>query len=368
MTPSPIGFDLGDRSFTYFVEGGEGGDGRQGGQVAIADGLERATAVVALSGDDWDHVIDQTRTFINLFLAGDLRFVQGDFRVLVEWEPLLKEHHFGIPVYDPRRVDLSDLDLSRTFTTDDSDVEIRSFFGRVGFAHLKNVFSRDAMKALDAEVDRLAGQAAPGDEMSWWVDDPEGKSTLCRLVYAGRRSEVIAGFEKDPTVQRLGTLLRPELRVASDRMEGTSVLLKVPGRTTGLSNIPWHQDCGMGGHSIYCPSVAVGIQITGSDAARGNLLVVPGSHGQTLHYDWKDRYPEAPVVAVDTEPGDVTLHIADVMHASPEPTGQGWRRTMYVTFFPPSLWEHVGPGQAANDLIRREGAKAAALVRPPAGS
>lgn len=356
-TPSPIGFDLGEQSFTYRVEGGE---------VVVRPGLGGATSVIALSGDDWNHVLDQTRTFINLFLAGDLRFVEGDFGAIVDWEPLLKEHHFGIPVYDPRRVDLSDLDLSRTFSAGNSDEEIRDFLTRAGFAHLKGVFTREAMAELDAEVDRLAGAATPGDETSWWVDDADGRRRVCRLVYAGQRSELIGSFENDATVHRLGTLVRPDLRGVTDRMEGTSVLLKVPGRTTGLSNIPWHQDCGMGGHSIYCPSVAVGIQITGSDAARGNLLVIPGSHGQTLHYDWNRRYPDAPVVAVDTEPGDVTLHIADVMHASPEPTGQGWRRTMYVTFFPAALWEHVGPGQAANDLIRRQGAKAAALVQPPA--
>ncbi|HWE56702.1 MAG TPA: phytanoyl-CoA dioxygenase family protein [Acidimicrobiales bacterium] len=353
-TPSPIGFDLGDRSFTYRMLDGE---------VVVQDGLGGAATVVALAGEDWTHLLDQTRTFINLFLAGDLHFVEGNFRAIVEWEPVLKQHHCAIPVYDPARVDLTGIDVTRTFTVEDSDDDIRAFLTSAGFALLKGVFSGDEMRALDTEVDRLAATARPEDERSWWVDDADGHKALCRLVYSGQRSELIAGFESDPTVQRLGRLVRDDLRVAADRMEGTSILLKVPGRTTGLSNIPWHQDCGMGGHSVYCPSVAVGIQITGADAARGNLLVVPGSHGQTLHYDWKDRYPEAPVVAVDTEPGDVTLHIADVMHASPEPAGAGGRRTMYITFFPPALWDRVGTGQASNDLIRRHGNKAAALVR-----
>jgi hypothetical protein len=57
-------------------------------------------------------------------------------------------------------------------------------------------------------------------------------------------------------------------------------------------------------------------------------------------------------VHIDTEPGDVTIHIQDLMHASPAPTGAGLRRTMYVTFYPPSLWDHVGPGEALNDLVR----------------
>jgi hypothetical protein len=351
--PAPLGFDLGSRSFTYEVSGGS---------ISVVDGLEGASAVVALGPDEWEDVLAQRRTFINLFMAGDLRFVAGDFRAVVEWEPLLKEHHCGIPIYDPARTDLSGVDLARTFTPDDSDAEIADFFNRVGFVHLKGVFSAGEMRALDAEVDRLKAMATPGDEASWWVEDAEGSPRCCRLVYTGSRSPLIAGYESDPRVLRLGTLLRSDLRAAVDRMEGTSVLLKVPGPTKGLSNIPWHQDCGMGGHSIYCPSVAVGIQITGSDARRGNLLVIPGSHGQSLHQDWSARYPDTPVVAVDTEPGDVTLHIADVMHASPEPQAEGWRRTMYVTFFPPAVWDHVGAGEAANDLIRRRADKAAALL------
>jgi hypothetical protein len=59
-----------------------------------------------------------------------------------------------------------------------------------------------------------------------------------------------------------------------------------------------------------------------------------------------------PVVSIDTAPGDVTVHVKDVMHASPPPTGEGGRRTMYATFYPPRMWEHIGPRQAFNDLVR----------------
>ena len=90
-------------------------------------------------------------------------------------------------------------------------------------------------------------------------------------------------------------------------------------------------------------------------------MLVPGSHGQTLPYRWEERLRDVPVVAIDTEPGDVTVHVQDLTHASPEPTGAGGRRTMYVTHYPPSLWSHVGPGQAFNDLVRNRGRETAAL-------
>lgn len=118
----------------------------------------------------------------------------------------------------------------------------------------------------------------------------------------------------------------------------------------------------MGGHQILCPSASVGISLTAMSAATGNLRVVPGSHGQTLPYRWESQMADVPVVEVDTEPGDVTVHVQDVMHASPQPTGEGGRRTMYVTFLPPTLWDHIGPGEAFNDLIRNRTEQAAALA------
>ena len=222
----------------------------------------------------------------------------------------------------------------------------------MGFMHIRGVFSLEEMMRANAEIDRLAQLARKGDDQSWWVTGENDEDVLCRLVYATQRSEVLKALEQDARIRRLGTLLDPDSKVAPDRMEGSAVLLKVPGKTKGLSNIPWHQDCGMGGHAILCPALSIGIQLTGSTAATGNLQVIPGSHGQTLHYQWQQRLSDVPVVMVDTAPGDVTVHVQDVMHASPKPTGAGGRRTMYVTHYPATLWDHVGPGQAYNDIVR----------------
>jgi hypothetical protein len=266
-----------------------------------------------------------------------------------------------VPLYDPARADLSGVDLHRSFTLDDSDDEMRSYLETTGYLLVKGVFSQDEIDALNAEVDRLVAMAKRGDDDSWWVTDEDGNDALCRLVYTGLRSELMMATEFDPRVTRLGTLTSDDLKPAHDRMEGAAVLLKVPGKTQGLSNIPWHQDCGMGGHAIVCPSVGVGIQLTGSNEETGNITFVPGSHGQSLHYGWQSKFADVPFVAIDTDPGDVTVHIKDVMHASPKPTGDGWRRTMYVSHYPPKLWDHVGPRQAFNDLVRNRTEEVAKL-------
>ena len=354
---APVAFIVGKDVHNYRFVPGDG--------VELDDGPAdpNAAAVVALSGAAWEDLTTQVRTLVNLHLADELTYARGSFTQLSDWGPLLTLVHCGVPLYDPARVDLRGVDLNRTFTLDDSDKELRAYLQTTGYLHVRGVFSTDEIAAMNAEVDRLAAAATRGDNESWWVTDEDGNDVCCRLVYAGMRSELINEIEFDARVTRLGTLLRADLRPSHDRMEGAAVLLKVPGKTQGLSNIPWHQDCGMGGHAIYCPSVGVGIQLTGSNAEVGNITFVPGSHGQSLHNGWQQRLADAPVVAVDTEPGDVTVHIKDVMHASPKPTGEGdsWRRTMYVSHFPPSMWESIGAGQAFNDLVRNRTEEVASL-------
>ncbi len=345
-----ITFLVDDDSVTYALDGST---------IRVGDG--RGDTVVRLSRQAWDDMVGQVRTIINLLLSDDLAFERGGFEQLADWDPVLRYLHAGIPPYDPARTDLGGRDPLAAFTLDASDAELAAQLQTMGYLHVKGVFDAEEMRAANCEIDRLAAQARPGDDQSWWVTAEDGTSVLCRLVYATLRSPVLAALENDPRVRRLGTVINPALRTAPDRMEGSAVLLKVPGNTSGLSNIPWHQDCGMGGHAIMCPAVSVGIQLTGSDPSTGNLQVLPGSHGQAIHYRWEQRLQRVPVVSIDTAPGDVTVHVQDLMHASPRPTGAGGRRTMYVTHYPPQLFDYIGPGQAFNDLVRNRTEQVARL-------
>lgn len=348
-----ISFRVDDDAITYAADGST---------IRVDEGhATPADVVVRLSRQAWDDMVNQIRTVINLLLSDDLVFERGGFEQLADWDPVLRYLHAGIPPYDPARADLRGRDPHAVFTLRTGDDELAAQLQTMGYLHVKGVFAPEEMEAANREVDRLAAQARPGDDQSWWATAEDGSSVLCRLVYATLRSPVLAALENDPRVRRLGTLTDPALRAAPDRMEGSAVLLKAPGNTSGLSNIPWHQDCGMGGHGIMCPAVSVGIQLTGSDSSTGNLRVVPGSHGQAIHYRWERRLQQVPVVSIDTAPGDVTVHVQDLMHASPQPTGAGGRRTMYVTHYPPRLFECIGPGQAFNNLVRNRTEQVARL-------
>ena len=221
-----VAFRVGDRLITYRFVPGEGvAEEASTGTEADTD----AAIVVAMSDQAWTDLTTQVRTLVNLQLSDELTYARGDFGQLADWGPVLTRLHAGVPLYDPARVDLSDVDLTRSFTLDDSDEELRAFLETTGYLHVRGVFSAEEIAALNAEVDRLAAMATRGDDESWWVTDEDGNDALCRLVYAGLRSDLINATEFDARVARLGTLIRDDLRPSHDRMEGVAILLKVPG-------------------------------------------------------------------------------------------------------------------------------------------
>ena len=165
-------------------------------------------------------------------------------------------------------------------------------------------------------------------------------------------SPALAG---DRRLQRLADLTGLGLLPAPTRNDGISVVIKNPGVTAGLSDLPWHRDCGLGGHPLLCPGINLGIQLDRADAANGQLWFLPGSHrhGGPLGDPWADGYP---TVAIDADPGDVTVHFGHVLHAAPPPSApDAGRRAIYLGFSKPELFVAIPEGKAYNDVIYADG-------------
>ncbi len=143
------------------------------------------------------------------------------------------------------------------------------------------------------------------------------------------------------------------LREAPDRLDGNSVVIKVPGAAGGLADLPFHRDCGMGGHPVRCPMLNVGIQLDPASAEAGQLLMIPGSHQGTSRLPGRREVEGLPVTPIVTEPGDVTVHFGHTLHAAPPPTdlGADGRKALYLSFMPPLTFDMVGPGQGYNDVL-----------------
>ncbi len=141
----------------------------------------------------------------------------------------------------------------------------------------------------------------------------------------------------------------------TDRLDGMSVVIKHPSVVAGLSDLPWHRDCGVGGHRVLCPGLNIGIQLDRANAENGQLHFLAGSH----HHAAQQTLPpldDLPTVAVDAEPGDVTVHFSHVLHAAPAPSSPtAGRKAMYVGFHLPEAFDVVGAGEAYNDvLVKRD--------------
>jgi hypothetical protein len=363
---APLAVRLPDgRAYTYAPTG----DG-----VELLAGDDHAPTVVEMDPDAWSDWAQELRTCFGLLYGGLVTASRGRLEALIEWEPAVRALFHGRPVYDPAvaRAGLPN-DLGRSFTLDDDPAEIRDAMHALGFLHIRHVFDDRALGPILAEVERLQAMARPGDDRSWWATGAEGDPVCCRLIYLSERSELLAGLHEDERLQRLVDLVTPDgatMTPLPDRGDGHTVVIKNPGATEGLSDLPWHVDCGLGGHPVLCPTVNLGIQLDAANADTGRLHFLAGSWRASCHQlsDAEMADGRYPTVAVDTEPGDVTLHFAHTLHAAPPPAGAPGsvrgRRALYLGWDNPAVCEVVPPGHGYNDVVLRSSADNQVLSVP----
>jgi hypothetical protein len=307
-----------------------------------------APTVAELDEAAWRDFAGEILTGPGLFYGGRVRFPRGEFAALERWEPALRALLCGRPIFDPSANDVG-VDPRRSFTLDDADEALRAQLWTTGYLHVRAAFSRDEIARLVEIVARRQDAARPGDGSSWWAKRADGEQVLCRLIYLGLVEPGVAALDDDPRIRRLTALGGETLRPVLDRSDGHGVVIKNPDVVEGLSDLPWHRDCGLGGHPIRCPSLNIGIQLDAATAESGRLHFVPGSWRYSCH---RSDLARATSIAVDTEPGDVTVHLGDVMHAAPPPTGSGpGRRALYVTCMPARAYDVIPAGKSYNDVI-----------------
>ncbi len=327
-----------------------------GDGVAIDPGTDEAKVVVAMGEEAFAALLVEDLSIFGLLYAGLLRVERGDFGRFAAWEPALQALFYGRPVYgSDTAASFVDDDLARSFSVDDPPAAMSAFLARHGYLHVREVFAPDEVTRLAEEVERLRAMASPEDGRSWWATGVGGTDVCCRLTFMGERSEMMAALAHDERLARLAATTGLELWPAPDRNDGVSVVIKNPSVTAGLSDLPWHRDCGLGGHDLLCPGLNVGIQLDRADAANGQLWFLPGSHhhGGPVGDPWTDGFP---TVAIDADPGDVTVHYGHVLHAAPAPSAaDAGRRAVYVGFSRPELFEAIPGGQAYNDVIYADG-------------
>jgi ectoine hydroxylase-related dioxygenase (phytanoyl-CoA dioxygenase family) len=336
------------------------------GSIEVVDGTDEATTVVEISAESWSDYAHELRTGFGLLYAKSLQCPVGQLQDFIAWDPAIRAMYSGRPVYQPGGADLVDaegtpLDLAASFTMASDRREMRHFLQTTGYLHVRGVFDGGEVSGFRRETERLAAAARPGDDRSWWAKARDGADVCCRLTYVNDRSDILARVQTDDRLAELVAAMADDgvtLAIQNERGDGNSVVIKNPNVVEGLSDLPWHVDCGLGGHPVMCPGLNVGVQLDAASAAAGQLHFLAGSNGRTAVHLPAGVLTDAsyPTVAVTTEPGDVTVHYTDTLHASPAPTGDGpGRRALYLSWNNPLMAEFIPPGQGFNDIVLRSG-------------
>lgn len=358
----PLAFRIDDGSTFTWIASDE--------RIDAVDGAADAATVVELSEDTFSEFVNELLTASGAVRTERARVVRGTLAGWQRWEPAIQSLCSGRAIYGPRAWDdLVDadgvrLDLLRSFTVDDDEDTMRAFLRATGFLHVKGIFSPDEIARYSDAVEHGRSLTTPGDPYSWWSIDADGHEVVTRINYLGRHSRVIDELNFDPRLARYAGLAGPGLRVCNDRLDGPMVFVKHSNVVKGNGDLGWHVDDGIGGHPVMCPLIQAGIQLDHASPENGQLLLLAGSHRYTKHwYEWGDE-DGLPVVALQTEPGDLTVHFGDAMHTTPPPTADGaGRRALYFKFAEQKTFDWIPAGCHYNDALFRTDASGVAASR-----
>lgn len=338
--------------------------------VAIVPGEDEAKTVVEIAAGDFEALAQDLESAPGLLYAGRVRCSRGNAMEFVRWEPALRALFHGRPIFDPERAELRDrrgapLDLRRRFEPGSDPEDMRHFLSETGYLLAGGVFSNREIQDLRQVAQAVRAEARPGDRRSWWGRNRRGEEVLCRVTHVGRHPS-LRRLYRDPRLQRLAGLSEFSLAPkAAEGEQGVTVLFKNPDMVEGLSDLPWHRDCGMGGHAAMCPSMVVSIYLTPASGETGELRMLPGSwRGSYGFFEAED--PRAPAgIALDARAGDVSLHYGDIMHAAPPPRGsQGpFRTSVLLGWSRPDAFNHRGDESYNDVLLSRDDGQVEHLAR-----
>ncbi|MBI2706077.1 MAG: phytanoyl-CoA dioxygenase family protein [Actinobacteria bacterium] len=337
-----------DRSYTYEPAGAT---------IAVEPGDAGARVVIELDGESFTGLALDLDTLPGLLYRGKVAAVRGNVRRALRWEAALRSMYHGLPIFDPEHADLrgldgEPLDPTETYSLADDAAMPAHFLHTMGYVVVKNVFADDEVAAMLGAAQRLRDEAVEGDHRSWWGKNAGGESLLTRVLDAGREP-VLRGLYDDRRLLQMAAWSDFELVPRGrGRDDAVTVLWKLPGMVEGLADIPWHRDCGMGGHASGCPRLIATVCLTDGSAAAGELRVLPGSWTGSVNF-MKPDDPDAPHgVGLATTAGDVSLHYSDSMHASLPPTGAGpFRISALISFVRPDARVHRGGERTYNDPL-----------------
>ncbi|WP_436793434.1 phytanoyl-CoA dioxygenase family protein [Actinospongicola halichondriae] len=299
--------------------------------VSLDPGSADPAVTVRVTREGLSNLAQDLQTPMGLAMTSRAEIIGGSLDDWLAWEPTLHALFDGRRVHRPGAVDLLDadgrpLDLDRSFDLGDDPSEMGRFLEQAGFLHVRGVFDGEEMRAVGRDLDRCLAESSPDDGESWWATDSDGLEQAVRVLWFHERSETLAALLADRRLHWLPDLTDDEFDTGHMGAEG---LVKPLGITRGLSDLPWHKDCGQGSHTYNCSGLTVGISVTGADRRSGALGVIPGSHRANTESAMRSPRLDLEPILLETATGDVTVHCSDTLHRAHPPVDRP-RQVVYT--------------------------------------
>ncbi len=244
----------------------------------------------------------------------------------------------------------SDLPLNTRFRLGQViTAEQQAFFDTHGFLVFDRVASADEIAMIEAEVEGIQERwLAEGRKKVFGIPlfagvDPDGAPYISRFAFASMFSDRLRSFVLGPRFEPIRRMVGEDARVGHDEKDGMVInrYVNVPG--SGYRSLGWHTDGLRDLAYLRMPQAMfnVGLHLDKVTAQDGGLRLIPGTHRQGFFkmcfakgYFW-DHRPDPREVAVETEPGDLTVHDGRLWHRVQQSPKTGWeslRRSIYVPY------------------------------------
>jgi hypothetical protein len=227
--------------------------------------------------------------------------------------------------------------------------EQRAFLDEHGFLVFAEVATPAEVQMIRDEADAIcAAWLAESRKAVYGVPlfigkDEKGAPTVQRLPFTSVFSEKIKAFVRDPRFEPIRTLVGDGARVGDQEKDGVVInrYLNVPG--SAYPRLGWHTDGlrDLAYLRLPKPMLNVGLHLDHIPRENGGLRVIPGTHKQSFwQMAFRKRYfldhrPDPAELAIETVPGDLTVHDGRMWHRverSPHTGAKSLRRSMYVPY------------------------------------
>jgi len=226
----------------------------------------------------------------------------------------------------------------------------RVFLEVHGYLLFDRVASRAEVDSVLAEVDRVeaelltAGKTKVYGVPVWFGLDPDGKDFLFRMGFSSVYSPWLARFVRDPRFEPVRKLIGDDARIGDEEKDGVVFNRYVRSEGSLRPNLAWHTDALRDvfyNWKMPGPMLNVGFHFDRIRPADGGLRLLPGTHTQGV---WSTLFskihfvtqtPDRREIAVETWPGDLTVHDGRMWHRVEGSPATGWaslRRSMYVPY------------------------------------